>query len=467
MFKRFRTQLSPAFLKRVFVIAMPIAFQFFVASAVNLVDVVMIGRLGDGAVAAAGAANQIFFLLNLALFGITSGATVFLSQFWGSKDLKNVHRTMGMMLLVGTILTAVFTAAAIAVPRLLVGCFVHEAPVIALGGEYLWIVGFSYPFTALSIILSTVCRCTGNVRLPMMTSILSVLINTAGNAVLIFGLFGLPALGLRGAAIATLLARILECGILTFSIYRHRLPAAASPRQLLDLNRPFVKKYLRTTLPVVTNEVFWSLGTSMYSVAYGLMGTNAVAAVQIANTVIQLFFVFNRGISNACSIMIGQRIGAHDEEGAIEDSRRFLLLMPLVGAMLCLVVFAATPLTLSFYSVSAETLAYAGQLMRLQGLMFILRSLSIGLVVGILRSGGDTVFACIVDMGSVWVIGVPMAFLAVHLGFPLWGVFLCISCEEVVKVAACLPRLFSNKWVRNVVFQLQQREAALDSDTNA
>lgn len=455
MFKYARAALEPSFLKRVFVIAMPIAVQLFVASAVNLVDVIMIGFLGDGAVAAAGAANQIFFLLNLALFGITSGASVFLSQFWGSRDVENIQRTTGMMFLLGTLLTAIFTVGALVIPDLLVQMYVHDPSVIALGADYLWIVGFSYPFTAISIIFSTVCRCTGNVKLPMVTSILSVVFNTCGNALLIFGLLGFPALGLRGAAIATLIARILECAILLVSIYRHHLPSAIRPRQMLSLNVPFVKNYLRTTLPVVANEVCWSIGTSLYSVAYGLMGTNAVAAVQIANTVIQLFFVFNRGISNACSIIIGQRIGAGDEAGAIEDSRRFFVLMPLVGVILCLMVFAATPFTLALYSVSPETLAYAGQLMRLQGLVFVVRSLSIGLVVGILRSGGDTVFAAIADIGSVWIIGVPMAFLGVKLGLPLWGVFLCVSSEELIKVLFCLPRFFSNKWVRNVVSQLQ------------
>ena len=451
-----KTLFAPSFLRHAFSIALPVAIQQLVASSVNMIDVMMIGSLGDGAVAAAGAANQIFFLLNLALFGITSGATVFLSQFWGTRDKVNVHRTGSLMLIIGFIATAVFTLGALVVPKYLVQLYVHEAYVIDLAAEYLFIVGFSYPFTAISMIFSTICRCTGNVRLPTVTSVISVITNAGGNALLIFGLLGFPAMDLRGAAIATVLARVLEATLLLLSIYRNRLPSAIPLRNLFGLDRGFVKTYVRTTLPVLCNEILWSTGNSLYNVAYGQLGTSAVAAVQITSTVMQLFFVLQRGIGSACSIMIGQRIGANDEEGAILDSRRFALLMPLAGLLICFVIYFTTPMILSLYNVTEETLAFAFQLLMLNAVLFTIRPVGNGIVVGILRSGGDTLWAAVVDVGAVWLFGVPLAFFGVYLGLPLWAVFLCVSSEDIVKLVVSIPRLLSNKWIKNVASQLQE-----------
>ena len=297
---RLKNAFEPSFLKTIFRTAFPIAMQFFLASAVNLLDVVMIGSLGDDAVAAAGGANQIFFLLNLMLFGINSGASVFLSQFWGTRDLKNVRRTMGMMYLLGAVAVTLFTLGAVLAPRFLVSFYVHEEPALTMSASYLRIVGISYPVTALSMILSMVCRCTGDVSIPTRASFLSIGFNVGGNALLIFGLCGFPALGLEGAAIATALARTVECLFLVLSVYRNRLPGAAKLRELFAFDRDFVTKYAKTAWPVLLNEMLWSVGTSLYSVAYGLLGTEALAAVQIANTAIQLLFVFTRGLSNAC-----------------------------------------------------------------------------------------------------------------------------------------------------------------------
>ena len=294
MKERFRRAFEPQFIRTVCRTAMPIAMQFFISSAVNLIDVVMIGVLGEDAVAAAGGANQIFFLLTLVLFGINSGASVFLSQFWGTQDLKNVRRTMGMMYLLGAVVTLVFTLGALLTPRTLVGFYVHEEAALALGGDYLFWVGISYPLTAVSLILSMVCRCTGELHLPTRATLLSIAINCAGNALLIYGLLGFPALGLTGAAIATSVARLAECAVLVITVYRKKLPGAARPREMFALDRDFVKKYIKTAWPVLLNETLWSVGTSMYSVAYGLLGTAALAAVQIANTAVQLLAVFMR-----------------------------------------------------------------------------------------------------------------------------------------------------------------------------
>ena len=453
---RFKNAFEPDFLKTIIRTAFPIAMQFFLASAVNLIDVVMIGSLGDAAVAASGGANQIFFLLNLMLFGINSGASVFLSQFWGTRDLRNVRRTMGMMYLLGSVAVTLFTLGAVLVPQFLVGFYVHEEPALSLGASYLRIVGISYPVTALSMILSMVCRCTGDVSLPTRASVLSIGLNVGGNALLIFGLCGFPALGLDGAAIATAIARTAECLFLVIAIYRRKLPGAASLRELFAFDRNFVTKYIKTAWPVLLNEILWSSGISLYSVAYGMLGTAALAAVQISNTAIQLVTVFTRGLSNACGIYIGRTVGAGDREKAIDYGYRFSILLPATGMVTCLVMIVVHPLILMLYQVTPETLALAKTLLILQSLQMILKSDSMVLVVGIFRAAGDTLFACLLDTGSVWLVGVPMAFLGVKLGLPLWGLSMLIFLDDIAKVTVGFVHLFKEKWVKNVTAQVQE-----------
>ena len=453
---RFKNAFEPDFLKTIIRTAFPIAMQFFLASAVNLIDVVMIGSLGDAAVAASGGANQIFFLLNLMLFGINSGASVFLSQFWGTRDLRNVRRTMGMMYLLGSVAVTLFTLGAVLVPQFLVGFYVHEEPALSLGASYLRIVGISYPVTALSMILSMVCRCTGDVSLPTRASMLSIGLNVGGNALLIFGLCGFPALGLDGAAIATAIARTAECLFLVIAVYRRKLPGAASLRELFAFDRNFVTKYIKTAWPVLLNEILWSTGISLYSVSYGMLGTAALAAVQISNTAIQLVTVFTRGLSNACGIYIGRTVGAGDREKAIDYGYRFSILLPATGMVTCLVMIVVHPLILMLYQVTPETMALAKTLLILQSLQMILKSDSMVLVVGIFRAAGDTLFACLLDTGSVWLVGVPMAFLGVKLGLPLWGLSMLIFLDDIAKVTVGFVHLFKEKWVKNVTAQVQE-----------
>lgn len=447
-------QQNKAFLREALRLTLPISMQFLVASAVNLADVIMLGRLGDEQVAAAGAANQIFFLLNLISFGIFSGASVFLAQFWGAKDVRNTRRTIGMMYILGITAALLFTVGAIFLPRTLINFYAHEASVIDYGAGYLSIVGISYVPTVIGFALSVVCRSTGNMKLPTFTSVLSMMINIVGNAILIFGLLGAPTLGVNGAAIATVIARTVECAVLVFFIYRHKMAGAATFRELFCFDRMFVRRYVKTTAPVLINETLWSIGTSLYSVAFGLLGTNAVAAVQIANTIAQMLLVFVRGAGNAAAIMIGNKIGAGKEEEAFADSKRFMILMLVIGSVVCVAVILLRPLILSIYNVSDETLQFANELLLLHGLTTIPDSINMLVIVGVCRSGGDTKFACLLDTLSVWLLGMPLGFLGVYLGFPLWAVFLCVSTEKIAKPILGIPRVYSKKWINNVVSDL-------------
>ena len=444
------------FMKEVMAMALPMSLQFFIQSAVNLLDVIMIGRLGDAPVAATSAANQISFIMMLVVFGVNSGSSVFLSQFWGTHDLRNVHRTMGAMAMPILISSALIAFASIIAPSFLVQIYVHETDTITLGIDYLRIVSLSFVPTAASLMLATVCRCTGNVRLPMIASIISMLVNAIGNAILIFGLLGAPALGVEGAAIATVIARIVELLVLLFVIYSKKMPAAVSFKELFgQLDKNFLKSYYKTALPVIVNESAWSVGVSLYTVAYGMVGTTALAAVQIVNTVKQLCQVFVKGASNAAGIMIGRCVGADDYEGAVRSSRRFIFIMFILGLVFCGTMIVLTEPFLSFYNVSQQTLEYARVLMIIQAVALIFQAQTLLMIVGTLRSGGDTVYAAMMDLIPLWLIAVPLTFLAVSLGWPLWAVNFCVTSEEIGKFCLAFPRVLSNKWIKNVVKHLQ------------
>lgn len=446
---------SRDFLKKTFAIALPITLQNLITSAVNLIDVVMLGHLGDVDIAAVGCANQIYFLLTLILFGVSSGASVFMAQFWGKRDQNGVHRTMGVMFALALIISTLFTVGALFFPELLISIYSSDAAVIRSATPYLRIVGASYIITALSQTMSFACRSTGSVRLPMISSLVSIFTNIILNFILIFGLLGFPAMGLTGAAIATAIARVVEFALLYIVVYRKHLPVAATLTQLFGrLDKAFLQTYFKTTLPVLLNETLWSTGVSLYTVAYGLLGTNALASVQICSTVFNLFMVLVRGLSNACAIMIGHTIGSGDDKGALRDGTRFLVLVPIVGVLMCILLILCRPIILTFFTVTPETLDMTMELLLLQAINLIPKSFNMVIIVGLCRSGGDTLFACILDTATVWLVAVPLAFLGAKLGFPLWGVYLCVCSEEIAKVAVGIPRILSKKWLHNVVQNL-------------
>ena len=438
------------FIRKFIRLTLPFSIQFLISSTVNLIDVMMIGRLGDAQIAAAGAANQIFFLLTIIQFGISSGASVFIAQYWGAGENENIKKVLGLIYVLSGGVSSLFTCLGLFLPEQVIRFYIHDADAVKYGSSYLFVVSISYIITAISTSLATVCRCTGNVGLPTIAGSISMAANIVGNAILIFGLFGAPALGLTGAAIATVIARLIEMFIILITVYKKKLIGAAGIGELTGWNRGFVKEYFSKVAPVLFNEIAWSVGTSLYMVAFGLMGTSTVAAVQIASAVAQILFVFVRGAGNATAVMLGNTIGEGREEDAKRDSRRFLVILPVLAAFVGIILIISRPLLLSIYEVSAETMESVRLLLFLHAILFIPKAFSVVMVVGILRSGGDTTFACFLDILPVWLFSVPFGFIGVKLGFPLWIVFLLVNAEDMIKPIWGIPRVLSDKWIHNL-----------------
>lgn len=440
------------FYRSMFKIAVPVAVQNLMATALNFVDTIMIGRLGATELAAVGMANQVFFLMALFLFGVYSGSGIFISQFWGKKDVVNIRRVLGLALVVGLAASTLFALGALLFPVSILAIFMKGGPAVSLGRDYLLIVAYSYPITAVSFAYGFLSRGVGQARLPMFTGVISLGTNTLLNYLLIFGNFGFPALGVRGAALATLLARGLEMLLLLSVIYGTNMILAAKFRELLDISLAFARNLFATSITVILNEFTWALGIMVYSATYARMGEHAFAAVQMAMPIQNISMVLFFGFANACAVMLGNQLGADREEIAVLYARKFAFLAPALSLFFSVFIFLNARWLVSGYAVSDGLKEAAAGILTVFSLVLAFKMFNLINIVGILRSGGDTRYALLLDSGSVWLVGVPMALLGgLVLQLPVHLVTAMISLEELFKALFGLHRFRSGKWVRNLV----------------
>lgn len=433
-------------------IAIPVALQNLIASSVNMIDTVMISSLGQSSIAAVGLANQVFFLYILITFGINSGSSIFIAQFWGKEDIPSIKKVMGLAITLSTVAGTIFTVAAFFFPTQIMSILINEPEVIKLGADYLRIVSLSYTITAISFAFSISLRTTGRPRVPLKVSIISFVTNTVLNYIFIFGHLGFEPMGVKGAALGTLIARIVEILFILYAVYGTKSILAASFKELMSWHKDFLKKYLETTYPVILTESFWALGQVLYAMAYARIGEEATAAVQLTNTVQNLFFVVVRGLANACNIMVGSKIGEGDEKTAYSYAIRFVYLSTISGLVLGIIMALTPDIILSlFRGLDANLYATSRSLLIVLGLTFVIRVYNTIAIVGVLRAGGDTKIAMKIDLGTVWIIGVPLAFIgALVLKLPIHQLVLLVTLEEVVKALIGIPIIKSGKWIKNI-----------------
>mgnify|MGYP000206060291 CR=1 FL=1 len=440
------------FFSTLITIAIPITLQNLIASSVNMLDTFMISSLGEKSLAAVGLANQVFFFYSLIIFGIASGSAIFIAQFWGKMDEKNIKRVLGLALFTSIIVGLIFTVAVLIAPDSIMRIFSSDNEVIKLGADYLVIVIFSYIVFGAGFTFQISSRSTGNAKMPMVASIISFFVNLVFNYILIYGHLSFPRLEVKGAAYATLLARVVELLLVVYAIYSSEGPLKGTIKEFTDWNRDFVYKYFKTSSPVIINETFWSLGNVLYSIAYAKIGTEAAAAIQILSVVQNLFMVFTRGVGNACTVMVGNKIGADEEDTAIEYANRFLFISAVLGLLLGLILIFTSDLILMFFRDLSPQLRHTSKmLLIILGIFFAVKTVNGTIIVGILRSGGDTRFSMLLEMGSVWLAGVPLAFIgSMVLKLPVYLVTPLAYSEEIVKILIGLFRVHSKKWVVNV-----------------
>ena len=456
------------FARRLAYLSLPIILQNLLTSSLSFIDTLMIAQVSEAALAAVGLANQMFFLILLFYFGVSSGAGIFIAQYWGARQHDNLRKTMGIALSVA-LLGALFAGAvSFFFPYAVMRIFSDDPLVIQQGISYLKIVAFSYITHAVVMIYSAALRSTGDSRTPMYTSVVSLLVNIILNYALILGNFGFPRLEVRGAAIATLIARLLEVFLLMLVIYRRGGAIAAPISELFSFSIEEVKAYFKTCLPVILNEMFWSLGMTFYKIAFARLGTQVIASVNVTQAIEHLFFVVLIGISHSAAVMIGNKIGENQISLSQRYAITFLKVSFTVGLIMGSLFFIISPLLVSIFNLTSYVYDLSVLSLRVLSLYLPVKALTMMIVVGILRSGGDTTFSMVVEISGVWFIGVPLAFLgALVFDLPIYAIYALIGLEEIYKSVISLMRIKSGKWIRRLVEPVEalpEADMVLDPD---
>ena len=453
-----------AFLSKTFAITIPIALQNLLNNVLNLVDTLMIGRLGETTVASVGLANKVFFVFALLMFGICSGSGILAAQYYGKRELVNIQRVLKMSLMIGVGASLLFVVPGIFFPELVMRIFTPSEEMIKTGAVYLGIIAISYPLTAVTNCYVAVLRSMNYVKLPVAISSIAIAVNVVLNYGLIFGKLGLPELGVAGAAIATVIARVVEVCALLVIVYLHKAGDGgvgdfvhtkyekAKENGIAFLHRSFVLKYLGTAAPVIANEFMWGLGVTMYSLVYGRMGDSAMAAITITGTVEQVALVIFFGICNAASVILGNEMGADRLDRAERYAKYYLVLLFGLSVIGAIVVVLVKEPVIGIFSMPETVNSYIRWCIIAFAIFTPIRMLNCLIVVAILRSGGDTKVALFLDVSSVWLIGIPMAVLGgLVLHLPIYIVYAMISVEEIYKLILGLMRYRKKKWLKNIV----------------
>lgn len=437
-------------------LALPIALQNVLTSSFQLVDTMMVSRLGDLTLSAVGMAGQWGWMAILLGFGLCSGMSVFVSQYWGVQDLKGIRRVLGITLLLSLVLTGAFMAVALAAPTFVLGLFNKDPAVVDIGCQYLTIVCFSYPATVLTNIMAAVLRNTEQVKAPLYVSMVTVLLNAVVNYGLIFGELGMPELGVAGAAVATCISSWTG-PVLLLAISAVKKNLLVGPvRELLAFRLADLKAFFRRALPVLCNEGMWSLGIVCLNMIYSNMGYAYYAGMTVFKTFSDLCFAFYVGLGNSCVIMVGKSVGQGKIRRALADSTRFTVLGSLTGAVIGgLMILLRHQLVAVFATgdnLSALTIDTALAVTIFCGLEVWFRNIPYIQVVGVFRSGGDTLTAMLCDLLPLWLVAIPLAWIAANvLHLPFLGVVMCAYLgEDIPKVLLCLRHFRSQRWLKPV-----------------
>lgn len=444
--------------KKVLTIGLPVAIENMVYALMNFIDMFMVGTenmalgLGTVAVAGLGFANQMFMIFMTSLFGMNSGGGILAAQYFGNKDYKNLKKCLGITIIVGFLFSLLFLFAGLFIPEIVISIFTKDKKVIETGAGYLRIVAWVYPLVGIGFAFNMQLRAIGKTKYSFYSSIIGLVINAVINYILIFGRFRFPAMGVRGAAIATVIARIISTGYIIFIIYKLELPIAGKMNELFDLSVEFFVKVMKISLPVFIHEILWVLGASMYVVIFGRMGTDFAASVQIVKSVSSLVLTLLFGLSSATSAIIGNEIGAGREEDAYRYSVILLKVALISGVLIGIFVFLFSPVLLILMNVNPRIYPLTREIVMMEVFVIFVKAASLQLLVGILRSGGDTLWTMFADLIPLWFIAIPITYFSgLHLGLPVAVVYLISCSDEVIKIIPCVKRLKSKKWINNLV----------------
>ncbi|MBP3618849.1 MAG: MATE family efflux transporter [Lachnospiraceae bacterium] len=432
-------------------IAIPISLQSLITVGINLMDTIMLSKMGDAQISASSLAGQFINLFMICCMGIGMGASVLTSRFWGMQDKHSLKKTITIMLRFVVVFASVFTAITIISPEWIMRIYSNEAPIITHGITYLkWMIP-TYICTGLSLTCTIVLRTVGQVRIPLYCSISAFFVNVFFNWVFIFGHLGAPRMEIGGAALGTLIARVFElcfiCGYFFFidKRIRYRL------KDVFMKCRDLLREYIRISIPVLISDGLLAFGNNTVAMIMGRIGETFVAANSVTMVVQQLSSVLTTGVCNASGIITGHTMGEGDIDKAQRQGYTFLFIGFIIGCFSALVIFLLRGPIINYYDISPEAKAIAWDLMNAIIIINIFQSMNSILTKGVLRAGGDTTFLMAGDILFLWVASIPLGYLAgLKWGLPSFWIYTCLKIDQIIKCVWCYFRLRSGKWLKKI-----------------
>lgn len=440
-----------SFYKKMLAIAIPITLQNLINIGINMADTMMLGSLGETALSASALANQFAFVFLVLHFGLAGGAGVLTGQFWGKEDSESISKTMSIMFKLSAVLSVIFFILGQFFPEQVMKIYSIDPAVIAEGAKYLRILSFAFLMQGISLIAIGIFRTVGVVKLALISTSVSFILNIFLNWMFIFGNLGAPRLGTAGAAVGTLFSRIVEFLIVVVYLLFIDKKIRFKLKSLLHFDMKIFKDYLRHGTPVLISDFILIIGLNMLAVIMGRMGSDMVSANSITSTIQQLATVFMMGVANASGVIIGNTVGAGEYDKAQEYGKTFTAITIVIGICAAIVIFMSKDLVLSIYNVSDSTKLITRELMNTSAILVTFQAVSSTLTKGVLRAGGDTKFLMVADVIFLWLVSIPLGAAAgLWLNLSPGIVLFCLKIDEVIKSLWCTKRLLANRWIRNV-----------------
>lgn len=431
-------------------LVVPIAIQQFMLALVSATDALMLGFVDQTSLSAVSLAGQVQFVLNLFVAGIAAGCGIMIAQYWGKRDTASIEKVMPVALYTNLLSGGIFTVLALMIPGGLMHIFTNDSLLIANGASYLRAVALSYVFCGISQIYLILLKNTGHAALSSKISSSAVIINIILNAILIFGLFGAPRLGIVGAAYATVTARLVELVWAYFAV-RHAHNVAIRWSGILHTSKVLTKDFWYYTTPALGAALVWGIAFVLYSVILGHMGSDAVAANSIASIVKSMVQCVIRGVSAGAGILVGNLLGANELEKAKNYGGRITRISILIGVVTGTILIILSPFVSHVAPMSDTAREYLQFMMVVLGFNLMGQSVNTTVLDGIFCAGGDAKFDMIGNLGAMWCFSVPLGFITAFVFHaPVWLVYIIISLDEIVKLPAVYKHYKKYVWVRNI-----------------
>lgn len=441
-----------AFYSEALMIVLPVVLQAIINQGVNMMDTIMVGKLGEAAISASSLANQFYNIYTFLCMGLSAAGLVLAAQYWGAGDKVTVRKVFDILIQIIFAASTLFAILSLALPRQIISLYTNDQEVIAAGAGYLRITAWVYLPHGIALVISNIMRSVGNARIGLYVSLASFFVNIGCNYVFIFGKLGFPAMGVSGAALGTLCSRAVEFGVCTFFVLVIDRKLCYRPTRLLrQPEKPLLREFIRLGLPAIISDTILAFASSAIGMILGHMGREFVSAYSIVSVVDRMCTLATSGVGSAAGIMVGQSVGAGEAAEAKRRGFSFLMLTAVLGVIGAILVVIVGDWSISLYDITPDTIAITRTMMIASALVVPFQNISSTLGKGVLRGGGDTQFLMVADVIFQWVASIPLGYLAgLVLNLSPFAVLLIVRIDYVIKGIWFIQRLTTDKWIHQV-----------------